>query len=168
MLRLIAATLVAMYLVAITAGERPEGEVVARAADPAFELSLTAFVGMAEASASDDLPEFGDAEAVEIALAAGAEMRRNRGGATPLLGTRQIAAAVAPSAVEAPRTDLWQVTGSVVNLRAGPGTGNEVVAKLTAGTEAEVVDEGEGWYRIRTADGAVDGWIFGKYLSKAG
>lgn len=167
MFKLITATLAAMYLIAITAGAPEEStSEVARAADPAFEMSLTSFVGAANASAVEDVPTMSEREAIELALATGTELRKNRTSTSRLLGSgliQQDAAATEP----APR-DLWRVTGSTVNLRSGPGTSNGVVAQLTLGTEAEVIEEGSGWYHIRTADGAVDGWIFGKYLAQNG
>ena len=172
MFKLIAATLGAMYLIALSVGDapvtQPEAQDVARAADPAFETTFVSLVGAAEASTAE-VSELSmtDAEAIELALATGQEMRRDRAPAAPLLGTAASQALVA-SAEAATPSELWSVTGSTVNLRSGPGTANGVVAKLTLGTEAEVLEEGNGWYRIRTADGAVDGWIFGKYLSKNG
>ena len=30
--------------------------------------------------------------------------------------------------------------------------------------EAEVLADADGWYQIRTSDGGVSGWIFGKFL----
>lgn len=174
MFRLVVATLAAMYLVAIAAGEAPEKQEVARAADPEFELSLSSFVGTAEASSGDIAKDPGgelsmtDSEAIELALATGQQLRDERGTSVRLLGQRGAVDVAAPETAKAEPLDLWQVTGTLVNLRAGPGTGNDVVAQLTLGTEAEVLDEGNGWYRIRTSDGAVDGWIFGKYLAQAG
>jgi len=171
MLRLIVATLAIMYIFAITVGDRPEGEAVARAADPGFDTSLASFIGISEASASSDAqelaPRLSDEEAIQVALATGTEMRKGRSVA-PLLGTGRVVEMVADAKESDIIGDIWMVTGDVVNLRAGPGTGNEVVAKLNQGTEAEMIDEGDGWYRIRTADGAVDGWIYGRYLEKTG
>jgi uncharacterized protein YgiM (DUF1202 family) len=174
MFKLIVATLAAMYLIALAAGDAPETQEVARAADPEFDLSLSAFVGAAEASTGDIEKDpvgevsMTDSQAIELALATGQQMRDERTGPVRLLGQREPAEVAAREAAEVEPLDLWQVTGTLVNLRSGPGTGNDIVAQLSIGTEAEVLDEGNGWYRIRTADGAVDGWIFGKYLAQAG
>ena len=53
-----------------------------------------------------------------------------------------------------------------MNLRQGPGTGNAVVAQVTRGMEAEVLESQNGWYQIRTADGSLSGWISGKFLTE--
>ena len=176
MLKLSVATLAAMYLIAISVGDAPESEVVARGADPAFETTFVSLVGAAAASTFDPTAQviepakLSDAEAIELALATGADLRGARQSTNTLLGTGAVqqVAALGQDAAPAPAAEYWSVTGSAVNLRAGPGTANDVVAKLSLGTEAEVLEEGNGWYRIRTADGAIDGWIFGKYLSKNG
>ena len=175
MLKLSVATLAAMYLIAISVGDAPESEVVARGADPAFETTFVSLIGAAEARTLDPMVQpveparMSDAQAIELALATGADLRGTREDTKTLLGTgavQQVAALGQDAA--APAAEYWSVTGNVVNLRAGPGTANDVVAKLSQGTEAEVLEEGNGWFRIRTADGAIDGWIFGKYLSKNG
>jgi uncharacterized protein YgiM (DUF1202 family) len=176
MFKLSVATLAAMYLIAVSVGDAPESEAVSRGADPAFETTFVSLVGAAEASTFDPTAEMveparlSDAEAIELALATGADLRRGRENTNTLLGTGAVqqVAALNQDATAAPATEYWSVTGNAVNLRAGPGTANDVVAKLSVGTEAEVLEEGNGWYRIRTADGATDGWIFGKYLSKNG
>lgn len=163
-----------MYLIAISVGDAPLDDGVARAADPEFETTFVSLVGAAEASTAETT-EFSmtDEEAIELALVAGKKMREERGQSLTLLGSSVAQIATVAAETETPATlatpsELWSVTGSSVNLRSGPGTANNIVARLTLGTEAEVLDEGNGWYRIRTADGAVDGWIFGKYLSKNG
>ncbi len=40
------------------------------------------------------------------------------------------------------------VTGSVVNLRSGPGTSNSIVAMVTAGTQLPVLDSSGDWYKV--------------------
>ena len=61
--------------------------------------------------------------------------------------------------------DQWFVTGSRVNLRAGPSTGTEIVGQATQGQAAEVLEEtADGWFRIRLGDG-LTAFIFGDFLS---
>lgn len=104
-----------------------------------------------------------DAEAIERALAAGAEQRANRA-AAPLRGN---AVANKPTETSEPTpSELWVVTGTRVNLRAGPGTGNAVVATVGYGREAELLESRNGWHQIRTSDGTTSGWIFAKFLAE--
>lgn len=82
----------------------------------------------------------------------------------PLPGTAPIQAVVeiAPDPVPEPR---MYVTGSRVNMRAGPTTGAGVVAALTRGTE--VIDLGEaapGWSQIRVADSGQRGFMATRFL----
>jgi uncharacterized protein YgiM (DUF1202 family) len=51
-----------------------------------------------------------------------------------------------------------------VNLRRGPGRSHPVIARLPRGTQLEVLDQQQGWYRVATARGSV-GWIAGDYFS---
>jgi uncharacterized protein YgiM (DUF1202 family) len=59
----------------------------------------------------------------------------------------------------APR-DIREVTGTVVNMRSGAGTGFDRVGKLTQGTEIEVLeDPGNGWVSILVPETGKTGWI---------
>lgn len=61
---------------------------------------------------------------------------------------------------------LWFVTGSRVNLRAGPSTSDAVVGQAVLGQRAEVVQEtADGWFQIRVRDSGQSGYIFGQFLS---
>lgn len=182
MFRLIAVTLAALYVISTIYGDPSRRQEVARGAVAAEVqgFSLAAFSGIA-GEPSQDAPErkvsrLSDAEAVRLALAAGAEARADR--SRTLRGTERVAE-LTPATDNAIATDaapansdlaatapLWTVSGDKVNLREGPGTGNAVVGQVTLGTEAEVLDARNGWYQIRTTDGAVSGWIFGKFLEQ--
>jgi len=90
----------------------------------------------------------------------------------PVAGARieQIAARtepVQPTARPAPQ-DVPQtrvaVSGSWVNLRAGPGTGNAVIDTLPAGSEAVVISTNENWSKIRLAGDERVGWMSSRYL----
>ena len=59
--------------------------------------------------------------------------------------------------------DLRTVTGSVVNMRAGPGTGFDVVGQLTEGARAELLSVAGGWSEVRTEDGTT-GWMASRFL----
>lgn len=72
--------------------------------------------------------------------------------------------APAPTAVTGDGTRLY-VTGTRVNMRSGPGTGNAVVAALDRGTEVEALGEAAGdWVEIRTAAGE-RGFMSNQFLS---
>lgn len=45
-----------------------------------------------------------------------------------------------------------------LNLRSEPSTSAGVVAVLTGGAKTALIEEGAGWYHVRTADGA-EGWV---------
>lgn len=53
------------------------------------------------------------------------------------------------------------VTGSTVNVRKGPGTNFEIVAKIRINERYAVLAEQNGWYKIQA--GSQQGWITGEY-----
>ncbi|XDA98789.1 SH3 domain-containing protein [Sulfitobacter sp. LCG007] len=53
-----------------------------------------------------------------------------------------------------------EVTGSLVNVRGGPGTEFEVVGQLSRGAAVEILqDSGTGWVEMRPLDGGAPGWM---------
>jgi hypothetical protein len=89
-----------------------------------------------------------------------------------LIGEAQritLAPAAAPAAapeLAGPLGDVVEVTGSRVNMRAGPGVGNAVVGALSRGERAEAIGAPEGgWQQIRALDSGVTGFMFASYLS---
>lgn len=55
---------------------------------------------------------------------------------------------------------LRRVTGTLVNVRGGPGTDYEVVGQLSEGASVEVLqDSGTGWIQMRPLDGGQVGWM---------
>lgn len=65
------------------------------------------------------------------------------------------------------KTDIRLVTGSLVNMRSGPGTNYNVVAQLSQDAEVEVVgDSGTGWVELRPLDGGPSGWMADFLLSR--
>lgn len=175
MFKLIAVTLAAFYVVLTVFGDESRRVDIDTTQAITDNVSLTTLASFAQTEeievarlGPDDLSE---AEAVAMALEAGRAYRAERQ-TTPLRGAPVIAKASAttdaPAATEQSAADIWEVTGSRVNLRAGPGTGNAVVGQLSLGAEAEVLGEGDGWYQIRTVDGGTSGWIYGKFLAQKG
>ncbi len=62
-----------------------------------------------------------------------------------------------------PPTEMVSVTGSVVNIRNGPGTTNKVIAKVRRGDELEIRGETLSWYNVKLSSGA-EGWIYKKLV----
>ncbi len=63
--------------------------------------------------------------------------------------------------------DVVEVSGTVVNLRAGPSTGNDIVGTLRRGARAELIETAEnGWMRIRDLDSGAEGYMSGKFLAR--
>ncbi|NLU50745.1 MAG: SH3 domain-containing protein [Syntrophomonadaceae bacterium] len=56
------------------------------------------------------------------------------------------------------------ITGSVVNIRGGPGTSYTKVGSITKGARVEVIKQSGGWYQIRFA-GNRTGWVAGSLIS---
>lgn len=167
MFKLLVVASAAIYIVMYVFGNEARRPIVAR--------SEPMDVGVIKAAYTPDEPveavqtpvsRISDAKAIQIALKAGAEARADKARSS-LLGSSELATAVETStepAMEAPA--YWYVTGTRVNLRAGPGTANSVVGSLKLGAVAEVLGDRRGWYQIRTADGAMSGWIHGKFLNE--
>lgn len=122
--------------------------------------------GSDEADQEDErIPLKDESRAIEIALAATVTPD-----APPEARSRVVKVSSGPAAaavVAAPDPEgTWYVTGSRVNLRAGPSTSESVVGRVVLGQKAEMLEETDnGWYHIRTAGGAQDGFIYSKFLS---
>lgn len=78
------------------------------------------------------------------------------------LATVKVAAAPASSGVR-----VGVTTDDKVNLRSGPSTGNEVLAKLPKGTQLEVLGQQGSWYKVATARGTV-GWVTADFFKLGG
>ena len=57
------------------------------------------------------------------------------------------------------------VTGSVVNLRAGPGTQYQVLDQVSRGDTLQVTGGLEDWYRIYVRDRSLFAWIYAPLTS---
>ena len=175
MFKLVAATLAAIFIVLLVFGDDSRREDVSKSErEPTIEFSLTAFIPKSNEIDKVELEPtstLSDNEAVQVAIEAAELHRANR------LETKSddfitIAATVEAFvngndvAADTLAVESWYVSGTRVNLRAGPGTTNAVVARLGFGTEAEVLsDTAAAWNEIRTADGTA-GWISSKFLTE--
>ncbi|WP_176473750.1 SH3 domain-containing protein [Actibacterium ureilyticum] len=84
------------------------------------------------------------------------------------VNTRPFAIATAPEPATGADTDTdWRrVTGNSVNLRAGPGTGNAVVGRLTKGTRAIALQVmPNGWVHLDVPTLGVSGYMSGDFLT---
>ena len=177
MFKLITVTLTAFFVVLLVFGDESRREEVSRAApDDVLGFSFASFVPQSdviEAVSLDPISEISEQEAIAIAVAEGQRLRSERDGASEarLLGaapaTPEKNVTLANVVEDASNLNAWYVSGAKVNLRAGPGTGNAVVAQLSLGTQADALsDTTAEWIEIRTADGT-SGWIFSKFLSNS-
>ena len=66
------------------------------------------------------------------------------------------------AAEEAPAT-LYEVAGTRVNMRGGPGTGHRVIVTLDGGTALEVIGRSGGWAEVRLPNGRT-GWMSANLL----
>lgn len=164
MIRLTLVLVAAIYAAMVLWGRQPPDDIeVARSAP----LDDTLLVAAADTSAAPAEPAAAAAEehggrdvstdeAVRMALLAGEEPR-----ARP--GADEARVAAEPATAE----PVWFVTGTRVNLRAGPSTQNRVVGQVTLGDTAEVLsDPGADWIRIRVTDTGTEAYIFGRFLSE--
>lgn len=76
--------------------------------------------------------------------------------------------ATAPAA--APEPELHEVTGTVVNLRMGPGTSFNVTGQLREGTRVKILREMEGgsWVKLRAVDEGRIGYMSARFVAPAG
>jgi hypothetical protein len=88
-----------------------------------------------------------------------------------LIGEPVVVSLVAPAETareEAAAQDLVRVTGSRVNMRSGPGTGNAVLDSLPQGTLAEPLGEPvDGWQEIRDVETGRTGFMAARFLEPA-
>ncbi len=62
------------------------------------------------------------------------------------------------------KSSIATTTDSNVNLRVGPSTNHNVLAKLPQGAKLEVIGRQDGWVKVATAKGTV-GWVTDDYVT---
>lgn len=73
-----------------------------------------------------------------------------------------------PSVVTQSQKDVRSVLKSRVNMRMGPGTKYNVVTKLDAGTQVELLQSpGNGWVKLRVVETGRIGWMADTLISAA-
>ncbi|HEY8343116.1 MAG TPA: SH3 domain-containing protein, partial [Calditerricola sp.] len=81
---------------------------------------------------------------------------------------RPVSATPAPSSGSsgqqaAPSSQTVEVTASVLNVRAGPGTNYAIISQVKRGTRLTVLKQQGGWLQIRLSNGRT-GWVSGQYV----
>lgn len=63
-----------------------------------------------------------------------------------------------------------QVTANVLNVRSGAGTEYEILDTFTKGKEAELLEQGKEWMKIRYTSGGTkkNGYVYAKYVTITG
>lgn len=91
-------------------------------------------------------------------------------GSTIELAAAAAATTVAPVATPEPSDgigEIWTVTGSTVNLRAGAGTSFAVLGRTSRGDSAEVIELLEnGWARVYVLENGVEAYMSARYLER--
>src|SRR5262245_17775945 len=62
--------------------------------------------------------------------------------------------------------DQAVVTTKSVNVRAGASTTDTVRGTLAQGTIVEILETSGEWYRVRTVDGRLEGWVNARLLER--
>lgn len=84
--------------------------------------------------------------------------RRVAGGAVGILASLLLSGFAAASAM-----GIGIVNADDVNVRQGPGLGSAVVGSVTRNFIVEVVEQSDGWYKVRYGENKY-GWVTGRYL----
>jgi len=58
------------------------------------------------------------------------------------------------------------VNCSSVFVSSGPKSSSAKINSLNKGDTVEVISQSGNWYKIKSANGKISGWVYGKYLSK--
>ena len=76
----------------------------------------------------------------------------------------------AEAAIAKKYTPKVQVTANVLNVRSGAGTGYGVLDTFTKGKEAELLEQGKEWMKIRYTSGGTTktGYVYAKYVKITG
>ena len=131
---------------------------VTRAAMPAGIVLASADAGGINAAPA---PKLG------VTLAAPARMPLAR--PSPKILARMDDARETPAPrTQAPALDMRLVTGTVVNMRKGPGTGYDVIDQLRRDARVEVLTQSPGgWVKLRSVADDRVGWMSGQFLRAA-
>ncbi|HHV50555.1 MAG TPA: SH3 domain-containing protein [Clostridiales bacterium] len=80
----------------------------------------------------------------------------------PLYASTATAEAASPTSVSQSASKTATVTASSLNVRSGPSTSYSIIHTLWNGNRVPVVEETDGWFKIKLSDGRT-GWISKTY-----
>ena len=107
-----------------------------------------------------------DGRRLSIAAVIDPSQRDGAQGDVPHVVTPRMADFVAPAAAAGPTLPLAEVTGTRVNLRAGPSTGDPVLTALRLGDQVELIGAtGDGWAQIRAIADGHEGFMAIRFLT---
>ena len=107
-----------------------------------------------------------DGRRLSIAAVINPSQRDGAQGDVPHVVTPRMADFVAPAAAARPTLPLAEVTGTRVNLRAGPSTGDPVLTALRLGDQVELIGAtGDGWAQIRAIADGREGFMAIRFLT---
>lgn len=84
-----------------------------------------------------------------------------RGAAAIVFGLLGCALALGAAAQET--RERW-TQGAPLELRSGAGLGYRVLGRVAPGQRLDVLQDGDGWFRVRTGEGQ-EGWIVAEFLA---
>lgn len=185
MLRLTFTLVVALYAGFAIWGDPGEEQAEAAPKTEVLQLSASAAPISIDAPTADPTPEVTRTETADIvvpspAAIAAATPPPALKEANPLGEPRRISlvdpalsatpASFSPEAPAPAETSRFmEVTGSRVNLRSGPSTGNAVVDSLVRGTLVEPIgEEQNGWIQLRAIESGVTGYMAARFIAPAG
>lgn len=107
-----------------------------------------------------------DGRSLSIAAVIAPDTRHAAQGDVPRVVTPMMANYVAPPAAARPDMPLAEVTGSRVNMRAGPSTNDPVLIALRRGDQVELIGAtGDGWAQIRALADGREGFMAIRFLN---
>jgi len=76
----------------------------------------------------------------------------------------------AEQAIAKKYTPKIKVTANVLNIRSGAGTNYKIIGSFTNGAEAELLEKGKDWMKIRFSSGGTKktGYVYAKYVKVTG
>lgn len=60
--------------------------------------------------------------------------------------------------------ELLFVANTTLNLRSGPGTKYEIIAKLKLNDELTYIESSGDWIKVKVKKSGVEGWAYGEYV----
>lgn len=162
MLRLTVFMCAAVYAVLVVFSETGRGD---DAAAPAVARDVTTPQAASVAQPVALVTADGRSLPVAAVIAPGRSIDAAQG--VTLVSTPRMAETVSASASQGlPERPMAEVTGTAVNLRSGPSTGDRVLTSLPRGERVELLGATDtGWAQIRAVSTGMEGFMSVRFLS---